>query len=355
MDIIKKGAFKYKVPVDGNSVRASRPGLSRRSLKLFLEYKGMFKRYAFLPAVLSALLISSSCGSVKVDKEFMALLKNLATKCKLDKRYAFLKDCDADKKKVGDMVRSRGRVPTLGTVSVALNDKDENLKTVAVWALYSHYKDYMKQFTNNPKALSKGIVTNLIKGVANHKGYAAMYGARTAVHAAMITGRDKELYAMLKAHPQDSVRSESYGYLMTFGRLKAFPKIKEIASGGDKRLKRTALYAPQNMYKYTDAEKKEVCEWAKGFLTDSDEYLAIRAGGILNRICKGEYIDLVLNEVEKRDKAGTLKSPYYWLVSGFAYRFSCKGFLGSKPAGTPEQCARRDALAAKYSPKKKKK
>ena len=293
-------------------------------------------------ALALVLFLGSACGKVKVDKEVMEALKAIPANCKVEVRYGSVKDCkNGEKKKFEELIKAKGRAVTLGTVSVALHDKDVKLQATAAGMLYTQYKDYFTDIAKNPQVLEGAVVDSLIGGVKNITGYVSMYAARTAVHAAMIKGKEGDLYKVLSAHPQEVVRTEAYANLMTFGRLKAFPVVKKNSESSDMKIKRTALWAADRMYKYTDKEVAEICPWAEKFIGDSDYSISSSASRIMGIHCGGKYRDKVLDLAEKAEDIKALKQ-----ISSGIY-FSCgKFFTGTKKA-TEEQCKRSEPLKAK--------
>lgn len=265
------------------------------------------KKHAFL--LILVMLLSSACSSVAVDGQLMDAIKAAAKNCKVDLRYAFVKDCK-EVEALSKLVKNMGPTKALGTVSVALNSDDPKTQAVACKLLYREIKDYAHRMQKNAKQLKPAVVRNLIKGVTALKKYVVMYAVTSTVHAAMIKGLEQELYTMLDKHPQRSVRIEGYRQLMRFGRLKGFEKVKQVvASAKDKYVKLSALNAPLNMYKYSKAEAKAVGDWATPLLKDPDQEVAQVAGRILYR-CGGSYIDAVLDEAEARAKQGKLSKPF---------------------------------------------
>ena len=303
-------------------------------------------RYA--PLIPAALLVA--CGSVKTDSEVMAGVKAIASGCQIELRYGWAKNCAAgEKDKFLKMMSEKlktdkGRVLALGTLATALHSKDEKIQAVAADRLYDNFRDF-GHFGTNPKLMTPALADKLISGVANVKGYVAFYAARSAAHAAVLSGRTAELYKVVESHPEKNVRYEAYRHLMVYGRAKVFSKIKELVASADEMAQVAASYAPSSMHTWTDAEKKEICPWGKTLLQNKNETVAQNAANFLNLRCGGEYIDAVLDEAEARLKAGALKQPFSYAITHPT--FSCKSFLGSKPTGTPEQCKRREDLQKK--------
>ena len=304
------------------------------------------KKISLFVTVLIILFTLGGCSNIKVDKEIMGLINAAAAKCNIDMKYAFVKDC-AEAGKLSEMVIKK-MPEAIATVSAALNDRNEKVKVVACQLLYREVKDNITKVKAKPEVLTDPVVDGLIKGTGALKSYVAMYATASTVHAAMIKGKQNELYAMLEAHPEKAVRMEGYVNLMTFGRMKAFEKIKELAKSSDKNILYASLNAPRGMYEITDEESKAVCDWALPFLSSDDMQTAYQAAAILTRY-KGKYIDAVLEKAEKLAAEGKLTNPFALALTTFT--FGCKPYMGNPPNGTKEQCDRKDKLIPKIKNK----
>jgi hypothetical protein len=165
-------------------------------------------------------------------------------------------------------------------------------------------------------------------------------------YIATLRGEHAALVKLVDGHKTPSVRIQAYNNMMTFGRMKAFDAEKAIAAKGPAELTIAALGAPRNMYQATAEEKAVYCPWAKGYLGDSNlKIVAEAAYTMIN--CKGEYINAMLDELEKRHKAGEIKDRTLL----FPARETCMSIMsGVVPVqGEAEQCERNYAFLQKVA------
>ncbi|MCP5502387.1 MAG: hypothetical protein H7A25_20995 [Leptospiraceae bacterium] len=309
----------------------------------------MQRRGKLFISLVLALTLLSACKKVKSDPELEKLIKAIPDNCDYDIKYAMVKYGTCKNKetdKVSDWIKANGMMKTLSTCAVLFNSEDSKTASLAAHVLYRNVKDNLQGIADAPQSLDTKIVELLMEGLKKNQTYFAFYGSQAIAKLVTIKGIENKFYEIIEAHPESVVKKEGYRYIMQFGRLKTFPKIKELA-GKDKDLKLVALSAPRNMYKYTQEEETQVCDWVQGFLQDSDEYVSAEAAKTLATRCKGKYIDEFLKEAEKRASEGKLKAPFSWALTSFT--FSCKSFLGSPPTGTEEQCKKKEELKAKIT------
>lgn len=291
------------------------------------------------------LIFGSNCTKVKTDNEIMQALEATVANCKIETRYGWAKNCkNAEADKLKSMLKTKGQAASLGTLAIALGSQKEEIRAVAADRLYDTYRS-VSDLEKNPQLIDGAAVDLLIENLAKFHEYASFYAARATTFLAMLTGKQDALYAALKQHPQESTRSEGYRNLMRYGRLTAFPMVKELVAAGDKRVAPAAAAAPRDMHNYTTEEKKEVCEWAVPLMQNENESVASNAAQILALRCKGEYIDKMLDEAEKRAGEDRLKRPFASALINFT--FSCKAMFGTPPTGSEEQCKRKETLKKK--------
>jgi len=305
------------------------------------------KKAVFIAVIIALAAGIQACKRIPVDSELMGLIEEAAKNCTIDTRYAFVQNCTSGEDgKIEKIIAEKKVAPLLGTFTVALGSKDEKVKAVACKFLYRHYRDNINQLNENREKIPANVVEAFLKNVADSKEYVSFYVSELASHLAMMKGMETQLYKVLTEHPQEYTRLEGYRHLMRFGRLKAFDKVKELVAGADAKAAEAAISAPGNMYDVTDQEKDQICPWAQGFLSNGNDNIAFGAARIMN-MCRGKYIDAMLDEAEKRAKAGNLKSPYSSALTNFT--FSCQSMFGNPPTGTPEQCKRREELVKRIA------
>lgn len=305
------------------------------------------KKIVSLLLSIFALAGLSSCKNIDVDSDMMSLIESAAQNCTVDTRYAYVESCKTgEDEKIVKMIEAKKVTPLLGTFTTALGNKDDKIKAVACKYLYRHYRDNIKELSDNRDKISNDVVEAFLKNVGETKEYVSFYVAELATHFAMMKGMEAQLYKMLDAHPQEYTRLEGYRHLMRFGKMKVFAKVKELAQSADSKVVMAAFANPGYMGGMSDADKEQICPWAQPFLSHSDDNYAFEAAKIMN-YCAGKYIDAMLDEAEKRAKENRLKSPFSAALTSST--FSCESFLGNPPTGTPEQCKRKDALVKKIA------
>ena len=279
-------------------------------------------------------LLLSSCAGVETDAEMMRLIQDTTESCEIDIPYAFVRDC-APFRELREHARNKPFPAVLGTLSVALNDDNPAARAVASNLLYGEVKDNRHRIKENAKNISTGILNNLIQGIADNKDYSARYAVAVTVYTATVLDRHAPLFTMLKEHPQAIVRTEGYPKTMTYGRLGVLPFLKEAAKADNIQTQQAVLQAPLEMFDYTEKEQNTVAEWMLPYLNDENTTLVYIAGRVLYNRCGPEYIDTVLDTVEKHIDAtnGRLDYPFKYILD-HAYN----------PQESEEQRARKRAL-----------
>jgi hypothetical protein len=283
--------------------------------------------------------LAGACSSVKVDDELMGALKEAAEKCELDMKYAFVRG--PQEAVVSEMIlKKKGVVASLPTLSVALNSEDPKLRVVANKYLYREIKDYISEFEKNRETTPKNVVENLIKGIETSKDYVTYYAVASATMLATLYGLEGRLIKAVEAHPEAALKVEMMNNLVRFGRLRVFPILTAYAESGEKGALARVLDSLRNLYKKTDEEKKAIGDWALTHLAVEDEYTRVRVVYALY-MAGGSYYDAALDKFEAEIKAGGApKIIVDWLKN-----------MGGNDA--PEQEKRRLALleeAAKAAP-----
>jgi hypothetical protein len=300
----------------------------------------MKKTYILL---LSALPLLFACGGkVKGDQAILDQINKVVANCEVDTRYTFLKNCkeNADKD-LEKMIKDKGAPLSLPSLAIALDNDDIKVSATSASMLYSHIKDNMKAVNDNPKSVENNVLDLFLKALEKHKSqYYTFYAVRSVTHLAAIKNKTDKLVSFLKTHPEKAVQTEGLNYLMQYGRLSVFSAVKEM--GKDANLVTIALYNPQTMYQYNEKETKEICDWTVSFLDNPDDKIAGRASVTTAIRCKGEYLNKLLDKLEKLAGEGKLKGEYRSSLTNFT--FGCESFMGSTPSGTPEQCERKKKI-----------
>jgi hypothetical protein len=181
-----------------------------------------------------------------------------------------------------------------------------------------------------------GAAKALIAGLAKLEGYAANRAAELAGWAASTTGQVDALVKVIEGHKKKIVGEIAIKALMHYGRLKAFEHVKKLAKHSYEGFRAAAVAAPNKMPKWTDAEKKAICPWGKGFLAAPELKVASAAAWVMIscKLAGAEYIDALLAEGKKRVDAGQWKRPY-----DFPFRNVCfGGFMGNAQKPDEKVC-----------------
>lgn len=200
---------------------------------------------------------------------------------------------------------------------LARGKEDPKLAAAAVAILAENW-DYLPEDAKRRNATPYAIEATLA-AYQESSGARAVRLAKVATHVATLGNALAKLVATVDAHATKDARDEAYRHMMTFARLEAFPTIK--LAGAKKEHADAALDALRNMYKPSEAEKVQVCPWAKGFLGDADGKIAESAGQDMV-YCRGEYIDALVAEAEKRLAAGQFKNPFAMVMREPCFQFA---------------------------------
>ena len=272
-----------------------------------------------------------------------ALSKASAANCKVDLKYTFVKNCKSKEKDKLDKLVDKKITTALGALVVALGDKDPKVQSVACAVIYRKYTaNYnIDKFKKNPALLTDGLVKTFLNNVAKMKEYRVFYAVQALTKVTTLKGGKYPglLYKVVDAHPQKKeLIRDVYPYILIYGRLNQFGKIKELAKSNDKKIRWAALYAPRNMVP-RGAERKQVCPWLATFQNEPNEANLKNVVTVLSAWCGGgKYRDIALSVAEKRAKLDR------WFVYDAA-AFSCGTFKGKDV--TEQDCKRRAALRKK--------
>ena len=224
----------------------------------------------------------------KINEDLMKDIKTIAAECdvnvsgntvKCEKKEGQEKDLWAQLKDKF-YKKKYDRIGSLDTVAAGLADADEKVQVVASAVMYST----MGSFPNAKVGdVSAGQAKRLRDAFAKAPKYRAGQAMRTVVYANTLAGVTDDLYAVLEGHSYDYVKTAGIEHIMHYGRLEHFPKAKEFAESDDDKKIRSGFRAVLNMPKMTDAEKKEICPWAKGHLGAEKDTKFLGAGRVMIR------------------------------------------------------------------------
>lgn len=265
------------------------------------------------------------------DDKLVDFVKKLAETCTVNVESGQAYSCKGDTNdKLRDYVRKEKPKEFFSTLVQEILDGEEKESATAIAVLDENFSylgaDELKTWA------TKYTVDKLLEALKKNKGNRATRIAGVTTHLSVLAGRADDLYAVIDKHESKYAQDKAYGNLMTHGRLKVLPKLKEVAK--DKTHAAAALGAPRNMYKATDDERAEYCPWAEGYLGDDDANVASAAGYVMVN-CKGKWIDSLLGEAKKRVEAGKYKNPFAMVMREPCFEF-ISGVSGK--AGASPQC-----------------
>lgn len=303
-----------------------------------------------LQTLLKALTLAAVChlsackgSGPKVDPEIMQALEAVVSHCEVGVSGNTVTQCKNDEfknlramfKKSDANPQPKDKVASLDTFSKALKSENKALAVAASSLLYHEYRDFGP--TPEPSRFTAPVAKRLIDAVAQSPKYQAAQALRAVVHTSMLAGQQEALYSMLDQHAYDAIPGLGYPHIMHYARLQAFPKVKELTQAKDPKIVAAAFRAPRNMPELSEEEKTEICPWAKGYLSDPRDAAYLGAARLMLS-CKGEYVDALLDEGEKRLASNNRFTRDDYMV----YRDVCfspvKGLI--KEAGFQAQCAR---------------
>ncbi|MEZ4259587.1 MAG: hypothetical protein R3B36_11005 [Polyangiaceae bacterium] len=218
------------------------------------------------------------------------------------------------------------------TMIALVNSTEDDKVSAAAVALFSEQFDYLGD-DGKKKNATPEVVDAAIKMWKAQKGNRASRLASPVTQLATLAGASDKIFAAAAEHEEKGARDNAYRYVLKYGRLDALPKLQEIAKDKEEH-RRASLDAVTKMPKLTEAERSIVCPWAQGYLGDSDLGVASEAGQAMV-YCKGEFVDALLGEAEKRLAAKEYKDPFATVM-----REPCFQFIKdiTDKSGTQAQC-----------------
>lgn len=276
------------------------------------------------------------------DPELWGQLTTIVANCKVNENEATSSCPKEEARKLADEFSSgrRSRAKALPTLARALASSDNKVRAVAAGLLHAGFRSNFGDA--KPGDVKPEDAEALLKAVTPLPKSHVRRALPAAVHAAMLANRADALYAELDPEKQPDVAAIGYRYVMTHGRLAAFPKIQEIGKSKETRLALAAVESVQNMHEWTEEEQAAICPWATQFLADSRPSVSARAASALNN-CGGKFLDEVLSSSELALKNNAFTSAR---LSGL--RNLCSSTRKSQPnPPTDAQCERARSLLEK--------
>jgi len=274
-----------------------------------------------------------------VDAALLGEIKTLVKTCKVDDKNASVNCPEGEQRKlIGEFVTNkRPREKALATFAAALSDPDPQMRTMAAHVLNSAFRSSWGPEAK-PGSVDAAAAQELLTAAMGLTKAQTRQALPAAVHASVLAGNSASLFAALDKAAQSTepdLATTGYRYVMTYGRLEAFPKVQQLAKSTNIGLVISALDSPRNMHDWTAAEQAAICPWAMEFLDDKRPAVGSRAAMLLAS-CSGEYIDKLLSHGEAAFKNKSFSTTH---VS--AYRDLCAPHQVKQESGPSEaQCKR---------------
>jgi hypothetical protein len=275
-----------------------------------------------------------------VDADLLDGLRTIAKACKTDSAEGSVTCTQGENRKLTTMFASgkRKRPAAVATLAFALTDADPALQTVAANLLNTAFRAPWSD-GGSDGAVDASDARSLLRTALALPKPLARQAVPGAVNAGFLAGIGDEVFAALDKSDPAELRPLGYRYVMTHGRMTAFPKVQELVKDPSPAISLAVLEAPRNMLAWKEDEKAAICPWAAELLKDARVAVATRAGGLLGN-CTGEFVDLLLERGEKSLKSGEFKS-----AEISPYRDLCSAPSRRQPAGASEaQCERNRKL-----------
>ncbi len=286
-------------------------------------------------------------STVTVDPEIARMVKEIVAKCdiQVDSMYV---SCNGNEpyavinyaadKKISNAFES--------LAEIALTDGAKDPKVlVAVVATWNSFQDHALEKQNSTPAAAERVLELYPKAA---KASSWQYAAAIP----LIAGKRAELTAIVNKLPPEQ-QAPTITWYLDWGGIAALPDVQAFYKGAaNDDVRRAAawsvgvslgaMYQPENV---PDADKAQMCDWAKTLVKDpaTPEPAFGGAAESLSR-CKGAYLDDVLAAVEVRLGTGKLTDT---LANSLHHMCWAEGLVGGTPNGSKEQCAKAFALVEK--------
>lgn len=271
-------------------------------------------------------------STLKQNPAVLEHLQKLADGCTVSIDSASVYSCkNKEDTAFYDWIRANRPKDLYETYASVISGSDAKAKAVAISQANNTFSTLDK---DSKKAnATKAVANAFLDALEKDDSYAARL-AGPATDLSFLAGQKTRLFKVTDGLHNTPARNVAYRTFMEFGRLDAFEKLKEVAK--DKDFTIAALASPRNMYDWTGAEKAAICPWAKTFLGDPSLAIAAEAGYDAVK-CKGEYVDALQDEGDKRLANKQFDEPF-----AMVFREICFEFIGgvTGQAGANPQCKR---------------
>lgn len=332
-----------------------------KNLQAFRQFVALGLAAAFVPAIATgckkksspegaaSATASASAAPAAIavppgaDPDLFAKISEIVEKCTVDVDQATTSCKGEETRKLGDdfSIGKRSRPEAVKTLALGLESSNEKVRAATAAVLHAGFRNNWGTDRKVGDVKPEDAKALLKATFSLPKPYLrrALPGA---VHATMLANQQDELFSRLDPKKDPEIAAVGYRYVMTHGRLAAFPKVQEIAKGEETRVTLAAIEAVQNMDKWTEEEQATLCPWTVTFMSDKRPSIAARAASALNN-CGSKYVDEILATSEKALKDNEFTSAR---MSGL--RSMCTASRKNQPnPPTTAQCERARALLEK--------
>lgn len=272
----------------------------------------------------------------KTVEERLALV---AANCSVDTQTGVISRCKNNEKQTLVRDINTGKVPRAEVLPVLVaslspaegDDEQKQRSVVASKTLESAFRN---SWGDKPEEVAtKEVAKQLIEVVPKLPSRQAAQVVPSAVHAAMLTGQQPELYAMLDALPNVDLRAAGYSFVLRYGSLTELGKLKTLIQGPEEVVATSAVEALRRLPSPNDEQKKQVCELLQ---TLSNDTRPVVAGKVATQLvnCGSAAVDALLAQADAYLKKGDVPAPFVR-----AFDLMCLN-RGGKVIGTEAQCKR---------------
>lgn len=271
-----------------------------------------------------------------VDASLLEALKRAALGCKTTEGQARI-DCQGGEKNalvLSFNKEERKRIPSLPTFAYALTLPDDKLKALSAAVLYASFRTTLGSEAKEG-AVSNQLAQDLLNATLALPDSAAMQAIPAATHAILLSKQNQLLYDALEKDVAIQVKTMAYRYMMVYGRLPTFEKIREFGKDPGAAVVLAAIESPRNMPNWTKEEQEAICPWARTLLDDARPPVAGNAAAVLAN-CAGEDLDALLDRAAK-----SLKENQFSYLHATALRDICGEARKTRSAAANDsQCER---------------
>lgn len=275
-------------------------------------------------AAASASASSAPTLPPEVDPELLGRLREIASSCSADLALGLVTCPGGENRRLAREFTSekRARPAAVATLAHTVASTEAPLQTASANLLNHAFR---APWGNDlePGVVDATAARALLTAALAAPLPIARQAVPGAVHAALLARLDEEVFLLLNGTRETELSALGYRYVMTHGRLRAFPYVQRLAAEANPALALAALEAPRNMFGWSEPEAAAICPWAESLLEEKRSGVEAGAAELLAN-CSGKHVDLLLKRGERLLEGGKLGhaelGPYRSLCSESARR-----------------------------------